>query len=93
MADTHTDHTSKLKRLNRVEGQVRGISKMIEEGKYCVDILTQIKAAKSALGSIERQILEDHMHGCIKKSFKEKSLKKSEQMIDEVISLVKKMTN
>ena len=93
MADKHTDHSSRLKRLNRVEGQIRGISNMIEEGKYCVDILTQIKAARSALASIERQILEDHMHGCIKKSFKEKNSKKSEVMIDEVINLVKKMTN
>jgi len=89
----HTDHGTHLKRLNRVSGQIRGISKMIAEQQYCVDILTQIKAAKSALSAIERQVLEGHMQGCIKKSFKEKNAKKSEKMIDEVMSLVKKMTH
>ena len=54
----HADHRSHLSRVNRIEGQVRGVKNMIEEGKYCVDILTQIKAIRSALKGLELQILE-----------------------------------
>jgi DNA-binding FrmR family transcriptional regulator len=54
-----------LKRLNRIEGQVRGIAKMIEEDRYCIDILTQVSAIRSALDAAASQILEDHTRGCV----------------------------
>ena len=56
-----TSHSNQVKRLNRVEGQVRGIVNMIEEERYCLDIIHQIKAVKSALSSIESQIVEEHL--------------------------------
>ena len=59
------DHKSHLARVNRIEGQVKGIKGMIEEGKYCVDILTQIKAIRSALKGLELQILEGHANHCL----------------------------
>ena len=55
-----------LKRMNRVEGQVRGVAKMIEEDRYCVDIMTQVSAIKSALDAVAMQLLEDHTHGCVR---------------------------
>jgi DNA-binding FrmR family transcriptional regulator len=61
-------HTEQIKSLKRIEGQVRGIQKMIDEGKYCVDILTQLKAVKSATAAVEGKILEKHLHHCIKAS-------------------------
>jgi len=60
--DTKDDH---LKRLRRVEGQVRGIAKMVEDDKYCIDILTQVSAATKALQSVALNLLDDHMGHCL----------------------------
>jgi DNA-binding FrmR family transcriptional regulator len=60
-----------LKRLNRIEGQVRGISRMIEEDRYCIDILTQVSAIRSALDAAALQILEDHTRGCVRSAIRE----------------------
>jgi DNA-binding FrmR family transcriptional regulator len=54
-----------LKRLGRIEGQVRGIAKMVEDDKYCIDILTQVSAATRALQSVALGLLEEHMGGCV----------------------------
>ncbi len=60
------DHDPKLiTRLNRIEGQVRGISKMVAEGRYCIDILTQLQAVRAALSKVETTILQDHLGQCI----------------------------
>ncbi len=56
---------SYAKRLRRIEGQVRGISKMIDDDKYCIDILTQISAASSALRSVALNLLDDHLDSCV----------------------------
>lgn len=54
-----------LKRLNRVEGQIRGVSKMVQEDKYCIDILTQVSAAKAALDKVAIELLRDHAKHCL----------------------------
>lgn len=54
-----------LKRLRRIEGQVRGLQRMIEEDKYCIDVLTQISAASKALQSVALGLLDEHMAGCV----------------------------
>jgi DNA-binding FrmR family transcriptional regulator len=59
------DKDSYLKRLRRIEGQVRGLQKMIEDDKYCIDILTQVSAATSALQSVALGLLEDHLGHCV----------------------------
>jgi len=59
-----------LKRLRRIEGQVRGIQRMIEQDKYCVDILVQIAAARSALDRVGLMLLESHMRGCVTRAIK-----------------------
>jgi CsoR family transcriptional regulator, copper-sensing transcriptional repressor len=53
------------RRLGRIEGQVRGISKMVEDDRYCIDILTQISAVTSALESVALSLLDDHLHHCV----------------------------
>ena len=63
-------HKSQTASLKRVEGQIRGIIKMVEDGKYCVDVLTQIKAAKGALVTVEGKILQKHIESCIKHALK-----------------------
>ena len=54
-----------VKRLNRIEGQVRGLSKMVNEDRYCIDIVTQIAAVRSALRRLEEEILRDHVGHCV----------------------------
>lgn len=67
-AETHgytSDIPAYVRRLNRIEGQVRGVSKMIQDDKYCIDVLTQISAINKALHSVGLQLLEQHMHHCV----------------------------
>jgi CsoR family transcriptional regulator, copper-sensing transcriptional repressor len=59
------DKEDYLKRLRRVEGQVRGLQKMVEDDKYCIDILTQVSAVTSALQSVALGLLEDHLGHCV----------------------------
>ena len=54
-----------LDRLNRIEGQVRGISKMVADGRYCIDVLTQIQAVRAALSRVESAMLQEHLGKCI----------------------------
>lgn len=62
----HRDNKPQLlARLNRIEGQVRGITRMVEEGRYCIDVLTQINAARAALAKVESEMLKAHLNHCI----------------------------
>ncbi len=65
-SDSYAEDKQKiLTRLRRIEGQVRGIARMVEEDKYCIDILTQISASTSSLRSVGLLVLEDHIRGCV----------------------------
>ena len=59
------DHRTHLPSLRRIEGQVRGIAAMVEQGRYCVDVLTQLQAARAALARVERDILDAHAAACV----------------------------
>ena len=61
----HADKASLVKRLHRIEGQVRGIEKMVEDDRYCIDILTQIGAVSTALDAVAFKILDDHVNHCV----------------------------
>ncbi|MGR3485873.1 MAG: metal-sensitive transcriptional regulator [Paracoccaceae bacterium] len=61
----HENRDAALKRLSRLEGQVRGIARMVEEGRYCVDVLTQIAAVRAALKGVEKLVIDDHAAHCI----------------------------
>ena len=66
--DGHGQKNSKastLKRLNRIEGQVRGLARMVEDERYCIDIVTQIGAVRAALRRVEEEILRDHVAHCV----------------------------
>ena len=54
-----------LNRLSRIEGQVRGLARMVEEDRYCIDILTQLQAVRAALSRVESEVLKDHMDHCV----------------------------
>lgn len=59
-----------LKRLNRIEGQVRGLARMVEDDRYCIDIVTQIGAVRAALRRVEEEILRDHVAHCVDRAIK-----------------------
>jgi DNA-binding FrmR family transcriptional regulator len=61
----HATHKSCLTRLRRIEGQVRGVARMIEDERYCIDILTQLLAVRAALKKVEEEILKDHVEHCV----------------------------
>jgi DNA-binding FrmR family transcriptional regulator len=62
------DKAALVRRINRIEGQVRGIGKMIDEDRYCVDILTQVRAVRSALDALALGLLDRHLHGCVQRA-------------------------
>ena len=64
--DGHKD--DHLKRLRRIEGQVRGLQRMVEQDKYCIDILTQVSAATKALQAFSLELLDQHLHGCVREA-------------------------
>lgn len=76
-----------LKRLNRVEGQVRGVAQMIQDDRYCVDVLTQVAAIQSALDAVALQLLEDHTRGCVSDAVK---ADRGDQAIVELMTVVKR---
>jgi len=75
------------KRLNRIEGQIRGIGRMVEEDRYCVDILTQISAVRSALDAVALQLLRGHTHGCVQTAIRSGD---GDHAIDELLNVVEK---
>jgi DNA-binding FrmR family transcriptional regulator len=70
-----------INRLSRIEGQVRGIKQMLEEDKYCIDILTQTSATSSALNSFAKEILESHIRSCVSEGVKNGDDEKIEELI------------
>ena len=81
-------HTDNLVALRRIEGQVRGVQKMIEERKYCIDILNQIYAVKGALSRVEEKILEKHLQHCVTYAVKGTSEKEKQQKLNEILKLI-----
>lgn len=78
-------------RLRRIEGQVRGVQRMVEEGRYCVDVLTQIDAVTAALARVQDRILESHIHHCVADALAEGADPvERDEKVDEVVTLLKK---
>lgn len=84
----HPSHTGEKKRLNRIRGQVDGIDRMIDERRYCIDIVTQIRAARSALQSLEKAVLETHLRGCVRTAFTSKNAFDIEEKIKEIMEVI-----
>ena len=81
---------SSLKRLSRIEGQVRGLQKMIEEDRYCVDILVQVKAATAALKRVEGELLKDHVDHCLAAAIASDDVAEREEKVAELVDLLAK---
>ncbi len=83
-------HQGEIVRLKRVEGQIRGIQKMIEEKRYCIDILTQLASVVGAIKGVEENILERHLKGCVQQSFMKGNKQDKSAKIEEVIDVLRK---
>lgn len=81
-----------LTRLKRIEGQVGGLTRMIEEDRYCVDILTQIHAARAALHKVEEEVLRDHVAHCVVDAFTSGDAVEQQQKVEELIAAIGRMT-
>ena len=76
-----------IHRLNRIEGQIRGIKKMVESDAYCIDILTQVSAANAALNSFNKLLLSNHISTCVTNDIKEGKM----ETVDELVSTLQKL--
>ncbi len=85
------DKDATIKRLNRIEGQVRGIGRMIEEERYCIDVLHQIQAIKSALARVEDAVLKDHAATCIETAIASGKEVEQRKKFGELVDLFAKM--
>jgi DNA-binding FrmR family transcriptional regulator len=79
-----------LNRLNRIEGQVRGVARMVEEGRYCIDILTQLQAARAALAKVETELLKDHLGHCVEGAIVSGDKAEQRRKASELIELLER---
>jgi DNA-binding FrmR family transcriptional regulator len=82
------NHKEQLINLKKIEGQVRGLQSMIDDEKYCIDILNQLKAVKNALVSVEGKILKSHLRACVKGSLSESA--SFDDKVEEIVNLLKR---
>jgi CsoR family transcriptional regulator, copper-sensing transcriptional repressor len=83
------DHTSELRRLSRIKGQVEGVERMIQEKRYCPEIIIQIKAIRSALRSLEANIVEGHMRHCVTAAIKSRDQVVVNEKLEEILLIIK----
>ena len=83
-------HEAQIVRLNRIEGQIRGITKMVQDGRYCVDILTQIRSASNALAKVQENIFRVHLEGCVRDSLTGDDPRDREAKVDEMLEVLSK---
>ena len=92
MRHLYPNHEQQLQRLNRIEGQIKGIRKMIEERRYCIDILAQIRAVCGAMEQVQMGVLEKHLHHCVRESVESANPELFEDRVDEILMVLSKMT-
>jgi DNA-binding FrmR family transcriptional regulator len=81
---------SNLKRLRRIEGQVRGLQRMVEEDRYCADIIAQVASVQEALRGVARSLMRNHLHHCAAKALQGDSEQERQVMYDELLDLIYK---
>jgi DNA-binding FrmR family transcriptional regulator len=77
-----------LKRLNRIEGQVRGLRRMVEDDRYCIDVITQISAVRAALRRVEEEILSDHVGSCVEHAIASGDKAEQRRKVAELIDVL-----
>ena len=85
------DKPATVNRLNRISGQVRGVAQMVEDGRYCIDVLNQMSAIKAALAKVESQILKDHAACCVNEAIASGDAGEQRAKFNELVDLLEKM--
>jgi len=80
--------TSCLRRLRRIEGQVRGLARMVEQDRYCIDVVTQISAVRAALRRAEEEILQDHVAHCVEHAIASGDKREQRRKVSELIEVL-----
>ena len=83
--------SSCLKRLSRIEGQVRGIARMVEEDRYCIDVVTQVSAVRAALAKVEDEIIKDHVGHCVEHAILSGDPDKQRAKVTELVDALSRM--
>ncbi len=81
---------SALKRLGRIEGQVRGLARMVDEDRYCIDIVTQISAVRAALRRVEEEVLSDHVAHCVDHAIRSGNRAEQRKKVAELMNVVRR---
>jgi len=79
-----------LKRLSRIEGQVRGLARMLEEDRYCIDVITQIAAVRAALRRVEEQVLGDHVGHCVEHAIRSGDAEEQRKKVAELLEVLRR---
>ena len=86
------DNTASLNRLKTVEGHIRGVQRMVEEGAYCIDVIRQINAVQAALNKISINILEDHLNSCLVSAVKGDNPEDRDRALQEIVEVFEAAT-
>ena len=89
---THPSHKSQLDRLRRINGQVAGLQKMVEEERYCADILTQLRAVQAALRRVEQEVLQSHIEHCVAGAVESGSHRERDAKLGELFEILKRFS-
>ncbi len=84
----HAQHTGQLPRLRKIEGQVKGLLRMVEEERYCVDILTQLRAVRAALKRVEEGVLREHVEHCVAQAIRGGDEAEQRTRVDELLQVL-----
>lgn len=88
--ESHPSHKKQLSRLNRISGQIEGVKRMIDEQRYCPEILTQLRAIRSAVKSLEAAVLKKHLNSCVAEAFVSGSKKTRDKKVEELTAIFQK---
>jgi DNA-binding FrmR family transcriptional regulator len=88
MTKKNPSHLEELGRLKKIEGQIKGVQKMIQDGRYCIDILTQLSSVVGAIKSVEENIINRHLRTCVADSLADRGRKEKERKVQEIIDIL-----
>lgn len=86
--DKHPCHRAHVAKLNRIEGQVKAVKQMIEDNRYCIDILSQLKAIRGAVLRVQKDVLQTHMQNCVKQAIQSKDHQDTDRKIQEILKVL-----
>lgn len=89
----HARHLGQLQRLKKIEGQVRGVVRMVEAERYCVDILTQLRAARAALRRVEDSVLREHVEHCVAQAIRSGHAAEQREKVEELLGVLSRFSD